>query len=266
MHAGIRPEDIDAPAGREPHAEFLVHPECGCASQCMAFGNENTHILSTEGMIRFAKASPKDRFLIATETGIFHRLQKEAPEKRFEAVSENAICRYMKMITLQKLRDSLHDWKYEVTVPRGHRGARARCDRQDGRDLVKTLTSAQTEFLENPFVGVVTDLRPDGSPHSTVVWVDVDDDGVSFNTAWPRAKPRYLEADRACRSQSWIPAIRIDGSRSPAPRPSSRTVRTIRSTACRRSTRGGRVRFAQRGETRVSVRISPTWIEARGLD
>ena len=57
------------------------------------------------------------------------------------------------------------------------------------------LTDAQRAFLEHPFVGVVTDLRPDGSPHSTVVWVDVDDDGVSFNTAWPRAKPRYLERD-----------------------------------------------------------------------
>jgi quinolinate synthase len=55
---------------------------------------------------------------VATETGIIHRLNKEAPEKRFEAVSEKAICRYMKMITLEKLRDSLRDWKYEVAVPK----------------------------------------------------------------------------------------------------------------------------------------------------
>jgi hypothetical protein len=99
-----------------PDAELLVHPECGCASQCMAFGNERTHILSTEGMINFAKASPKNRFLVATETGIIHRLNKEAPTKRFEAVSEKAICKYMKMITLEKLRDSLRDWKHIVTV------------------------------------------------------------------------------------------------------------------------------------------------------
>jgi PPOX class probable F420-dependent enzyme len=57
------------------------------------------------------------------------------------------------------------------------------------------LTPAQRDFLENPFVGVVTDLRPDGSPHSTVVWVDVDDDGVSFNTAYGRAKPTYIDGD-----------------------------------------------------------------------
>jgi PPOX class probable F420-dependent enzyme len=57
------------------------------------------------------------------------------------------------------------------------------------------LTDAQREFLAQPFVGIVTDLRPDGSPHSTVVWVDVDDDGVSFNTAYGRAKPTYIAHD-----------------------------------------------------------------------
>src|SRR6202008_4144464 len=99
-----------------PDAELLVHPECGCASQCMAFANDRTHILSTEGMINFAKSSPKSRFLVATETGILHRLNKEGPGKRFEAVPERAICQYMKMIPPEKLRGSLRDWKQEVTV------------------------------------------------------------------------------------------------------------------------------------------------------
>ncbi len=117
VHAGIRPADIERWQAEAPDAELLVHPECGCASQCMAFGNERTHILSTEGMINFARSSQKTRFLVATETGILHRLNKEAPGKRFEAVSERAICKYMKMITLEKLRDSLRDWRYEVTVP-----------------------------------------------------------------------------------------------------------------------------------------------------
>ena len=59
------------------------------------------------------------------------------------------------------------------------------------------LDEKKTQFLkENPYVGVVTTLREDGSPHSTVVWVDVDDDGnVSFNTASGRAKPRHIEKD-----------------------------------------------------------------------
>jgi quinolinate synthase len=116
VHAGIRPEDIERWQAEAPDAELLVHPECGCASQAMAFGNERTHILSTEGMINFAKASQKPRMLVATEIGIIHRLEKEAPGKRFEPVNKNAFCKYMKMITLEKLRDSLRDWKYEVDV------------------------------------------------------------------------------------------------------------------------------------------------------
>src|SRR5438445_11696770 len=116
VHAGIRPADIERWQERDPEAEFMVHPECGCASQAMAFGNERTHILSTEGMIDFAKQSPKERFLVATEIGIIHRLEKEAPSKRFEPVNRKAFCRFMKMITLEKTRDALRDWKFEVTV------------------------------------------------------------------------------------------------------------------------------------------------------
>ena len=62
------------------------------------------------------KSSPADEFVVATETGILHRLAKEAPDKRFVAMSERAVCRYMKMITLEKLHDSLRDMKYVVTV------------------------------------------------------------------------------------------------------------------------------------------------------
>jgi quinolinate synthase len=67
-------------------------------------------------MVNFARRSEKTRFLVATETGILHRLHKDVPGKSFEAVSEDAICKYMKMITLEKLRDSLRDWKHVVTV------------------------------------------------------------------------------------------------------------------------------------------------------
>ena len=58
------------------------------------------------------------------------------------------------------------------------------------------LKEEQKRFLaENPFVGTVTTLRPDGSPHSTIVWVDVEDGRVSFDTASGRAKPAHLERD-----------------------------------------------------------------------
>src|SRR5262249_36932282 len=115
VHAGIRPADVERWAST-PDAELLVHPECGCASQAMAFANGRTHILSTEGMVDFAQRSEKDRFLVATETGIIHRLNKEAPGKRFEPVNENAVCVFMKMITLRKVRDALRDWQFEITV------------------------------------------------------------------------------------------------------------------------------------------------------
>ena len=61
---------------------------------------------------------------------------------------------------------------------------------------MKQLKQQQKQFLdENPFVGVVTTLREDGSPHSTIVWVDVEDGKPSFNTASGRAKPKHLEHD-----------------------------------------------------------------------
>ena len=116
VHAGIHPEDVERTRAAAPDAELLVHPECGCASQCMAFADDRTHILSTEGMIERARRGPAERFLVATETGILHRLRAEAPGKRFEAVSERAICRYMKMTTMEKLRDSLREWRHEITV------------------------------------------------------------------------------------------------------------------------------------------------------
>lgn len=116
VHAGIRPGDIDRVLAEEPEAELLVHPECGCASQAMAFAGERTHILSTEGMITFAEQSEQSRFKVATEIGILHRLGKELPGKSFEPLNREAVCRFMKMITLEKLRDSLRDGRYEVTV------------------------------------------------------------------------------------------------------------------------------------------------------
>jgi quinolinate synthase len=123
VHAGIRIGDIHQRLDEHAEADLLIHPECGCASQCMYAAAEDdelgrrTHVLSTEGMVRHAAASPNRDFVIATETGILHRLAKEAPDKRFYAMSERAVCRYMKMITLEKLRDSLRDMKHVVTVP-----------------------------------------------------------------------------------------------------------------------------------------------------
>ncbi len=123
VHAGIRPADINSLREREPEADFLVHPECGCTTQVMEFvasgdvGAQDTHFLSTEGMMRHARASDSDTMIVATETGILHRMQMESPDKSFIAANDAAVCRYMKMITLPKLVDSLRNLRHEVRVP-----------------------------------------------------------------------------------------------------------------------------------------------------
>lgn len=123
VHAGLTPDAVAAKRQEHRDAEFLVHPECGCVSNTLysiATGDisrDRTHIVSTEQMMERARRSEARRFVVATETGVLHRLRRENPEKAFYAVADEAECRYMKMITLEKLRDSLRDLKYRVTVP-----------------------------------------------------------------------------------------------------------------------------------------------------
>ena len=122
VHAGISQENIVAARAKHPKAEFLVHPECGCISSTMYLTAENgkgTHdaqILSTGGMIKYAKTSESKEFVIATETGILHRLKKDNPEKSFFPVSESNVCHFMKMITIEKVYRSLKDGVHRVTV------------------------------------------------------------------------------------------------------------------------------------------------------
>jgi quinolinate synthase len=122
VHAGIRPADIAAVREEHPGAEFLIHPECGCTTQVMEYvaagdvDAERTHMLSTGGMLSFARDSEAEEFVVATETGMLHPLEKENPGKSFIAANERASCRYMKMITLPKLRDALRELRPEVKV------------------------------------------------------------------------------------------------------------------------------------------------------
>jgi len=132
VHAALTREVVDAKRTAYPDAEFLVHPECGCVTSAMYYAEAEgevaagrTRIVSTEQMMTRARASPARRFVVATETGVLHRLRRENPGKEFLAAAESAECRYMKMITLENLRDSLRDLKYEVTVP-AETAARAR--------------------------------------------------------------------------------------------------------------------------------------------
>jgi quinolinate synthase len=122
VHAGFRAEDITRALQEYPDADLLLHPECGCVSQCMfalAAGDlpaERTFVHSTGGMVRHVRESQAPIHLVATEVGMLHRLKKEAPHKQYIAVKADAICEYMKTITLPKLYRSLRDMVYEVRV------------------------------------------------------------------------------------------------------------------------------------------------------
>jgi quinolinate synthase len=123
VHKGIRAETLNAARARYPDAEVLVHPECGCAGQLiyeMGHGDvkpEGLHIASTEGMIRAVTERPVSRFIVATETGIIHRMEQMAPEKEFIPADPEAQCAFMKTITLTGVRDSLLLDQYHITVP-----------------------------------------------------------------------------------------------------------------------------------------------------
>jgi quinolinate synthase len=122
VHAGIQPSDISEKLSEYPEADFYIHPECGCASQALylssigALPTERTHMLSTSGMMRRALQTRAETVVVATETGLIHGLQQQSSGTRFVAANEDAVCRYMKMITPEKLLRSLEEERYEVTV------------------------------------------------------------------------------------------------------------------------------------------------------
>ena len=122
VHAGIKAEDINKMLATFKNADFLVHPECSCTSSTMYHMSKGElaktgHILSTEGMMKHAKASDAKQFVVVTETGILYRMQKENPDKVFVPIKQDAVCKYMKKITLEKVYNSLAHNVYEVKVP-----------------------------------------------------------------------------------------------------------------------------------------------------
>ena len=114
-HAGIRNSELRDRLRQYLDAELLIHPECGCTSRFAYARNRGaldaarTYVLSTEGMVRHAKDSRAPTVLVASDEWLLHRLRKDAPGKTYIHADERAVCRYMKQITLPKLRDSLRD-------------------------------------------------------------------------------------------------------------------------------------------------------------
>jgi quinolinate synthase len=123
VHAGIRPDDIERTRAEHPEAEFLIHPECGCSTQAMEYvasGDvepEGVHMLSTSGMLEHVERNPEGSYIVATENGMLYPLQQAAPGANLIEANRMAYCKYMKMITLPKVRDSLREMKFEVSVP-----------------------------------------------------------------------------------------------------------------------------------------------------
>jgi quinolinate synthase len=123
VHAGIRPEDIDRVRAEHPGADLLIHPECPSATGCAEHvgGREleggGVHVLGTGGMLRYAEGHPDADLIVATETGMLHPLREAAPGARLVAANPRAVCKFMKAITLPKLRDCLRERRYEVSVP-----------------------------------------------------------------------------------------------------------------------------------------------------
>jgi quinolinate synthase len=152
VHAGIRPADIAATRAAHPGADFLIHPECGCTTSIMEYvaagdvSAEGVHMLSTGGMLAYAESAASSpqaghdpraqaehggadapggtrrgrarrEAVVATEIGMLYPLQMAAPDVEFIPANAEASCRYMKMITLPKLRDALREMQFEVRVP-----------------------------------------------------------------------------------------------------------------------------------------------------
>ena len=120
----ITPDHIKEKLNSLTNAEFLIHPECSCTTPMMydvangSYKSNQVQILSTEGMMNHVKNSKSNQFVVATETGILYRMKQQNPDKKFIPASEKAECEYMKMITLEKVHNSLLNETTLVTVPK----------------------------------------------------------------------------------------------------------------------------------------------------
>lgn len=123
VHRMIRPEQVLGMMDEYPDIELLIHPECGCVTSCMArvadgtLPRERTFFLSTEGMMRHLDQSSASEFAVGTEVGMLHRLRKMSPNKLFRPVNPDAVCEFMKTITLDRVWRSLETLEPEISVP-----------------------------------------------------------------------------------------------------------------------------------------------------
>jgi len=111
-HLLFQPEDVQALKIKHPDAVVMVHPECSLEMQDIA-----DFIGSTSQMCKYARNNNAKRFIVATEGGIIHHLEKENPGKQFIPAYKDAVCPNMKLNTLERLYRALKEEKYLITVP-----------------------------------------------------------------------------------------------------------------------------------------------------
>jgi quinolinate synthase len=122
VHEGIGGDVLRARVEAEPDADVLVHPECACATSALslvasgAVAKDRVRIVSTGGMVDAARRTGAGRVLVATETGMLHQLRRANPGTVFEAVSDRAVCPYMKMTTPENLLTALREGRDVVEV------------------------------------------------------------------------------------------------------------------------------------------------------
>jgi quinolinate synthase len=116
VHVEFTRDSIHAIKRQHPDAQVVAHPECTYAVRMLA-----DEVCSTEKMVDWCRKSPATSFIIVTESGMLHRLQREVPGKTFIPGPTGhcacADCRYMKLNTLQKLHDCLLNLRPQVILP-----------------------------------------------------------------------------------------------------------------------------------------------------
>ncbi|MFC2149462.1 quinolinate synthase NadA [Candidatus Auribacterota bacterium] len=110
-HKVLTEEDVKRTKSRHPQAEFLAHPECRIEVLQLA-----DHIASTSGILRYAKASKCNEFIIGTEVGVLYKLRQDSPNKKFYSPSQHLLCANMKLTTLGWVTRALKNMQYKVTV------------------------------------------------------------------------------------------------------------------------------------------------------
>ena len=125
VHERLTLEEVEAARRAHPRAELLVHPEC--RPEVVAAADQ---VISTSGMLRHVRESAAEEFIIGTELGMLHPLQKQSPDKRFYPAAPHMLCQNMKQITLANLLEALEQNRHIVTVPEDvRRRAQAALDR-----------------------------------------------------------------------------------------------------------------------------------------